>query len=174
MDNTEIKNKTIALYKDSGWKKFFAHIRFWDAPLTELERYIPKSGTIIELGCGDGILSNYLALSSKDRKVIGIDIDKKRIKEANKKLSNTKFVLGDIRKSEIPDADTIVISHVLHHFSSFEEQEKVINHCYKKLKKNGKLIIMEILVKNNLKYLNGWIFDHFLVPIFFEKRAGRP
>lgn len=166
----DAKSRTLALYKKSGVKRIFSYIRFWDAPLVELERLVPKKGIITELGCGDGILSNFLALSSPEREVIGIEIDSERLKAADRGLKNAKYIFGDIRRKEIPASDAIIISHVLHHLSSYEEQEEIIRACRKKLKKNGVLIILEIYVTASPKYALGWFFDHFLVPIFFEGR----
>lgn len=162
--------KTINLYKNLGWKYIFSYIRFWDAPLQELEKHIPKKGTFVELGCGDGILSNFLAITSKDRKIIGIDNDKKRVKTAKRGLANTMYISGDIREIDIPQSDGIIISHVLHHLSSYKQQEDLLKICRQKIKSNGNIYILEIYKNKNFKYLLGWFFDHFLVPIFFEKK----
>ena len=164
------KEETISLYIKSGWKSIFSHIRFWDAPLVEVEKLIPKKGIITELGCGDGIFSNYLAVSAPGRQVLGIDIDKNRITVADKGLKNTKYVFGDIRKITIPLSDTLILFHVLHHLGSHKEQEGLIRACKRKLKKNGVLLIVEIHMVPSFKYALGWFFDHFLVPVFFEKR----
>ena len=170
MKYNNYKQQTSDLYKDLGWKSFFSKIRFWDAPLVELERYVPKEGTITELGCGDGILSNYIALTSNKRIVLGIDNDKKRVSTANRGLKNAKYLYGDIRTTPIPKSDVIIISHVLHHLSSYNDQVEVLERCKKHLNKEGKIIILEIFIESSLKYALGWFFDHFLVPIFFEKR----
>lgn len=132
-----MKNKyvsqTISLYKNLGWKYLFSFIRFWDAPIVEFEKHIPQKGTFVELGCGDGILSNYLALSSKERLIMGVDSDKKRIEIAKRGLENAKYRMGDIRKIDIPNSDGIIISHVLHHLSSHKEQEDLLKICKKNL-----------------------------------------
>jgi 2-polyprenyl-3-methyl-5-hydroxy-6-metoxy-1,4-benzoquinol methylase len=121
------------------------------------------------MGCGEGINSNFLALTSDKRKIVGIEIDKKRVAIADKKIPNTSFDVGDATKS-IPKADAIIFFHVLHHFNSYTEQEKVIENCYKALKKGGKLLIVEIDPKPSLKYWTCWVFDHFFVPWVFEGR----
>ena len=169
MKNKYVK-KTINLYKNLGWKYIFSYIRFWDAPIVEFEKYIPKKGNFVELGCGDGILSNYLAITSEQRFIHGIDTDKIRLKSAKRGLHNTKYTHGDIRKVTIPNCDGIIISHVLHHLSSYGEQEELLKICKNKLAKGGSLYILEIYKNFSIKYLIGWFFDHFLVPIFFEKR----
>lgn len=76
----------------NGWKSIFAKLRFWYAPCREVEELIPVSGTVVDLGCGEGIFSNYIGLASKPRKVIGIEIDKNRIKVADHRISNVNFM----------------------------------------------------------------------------------
>lgn len=166
--------QTIKLYSGLGWKSLFAKIRFWDAPYLELEALVPKTGKIIDLGCGDGIFANFLALASSGREVYGIEINKSRIKDANRGIKNTKFLHGDITQRDIPYADAVVLVHVLHHLSSFSEQEKMIRKCKSKLKKRGKLIIAEAEPKFSLKFFITWFTDHFLVPWVFESELYSP
>lgn len=166
----EVVNKVTSLYKNLGWKRFFARARFWYAPYIEVEHLVPASGKIVDLGCGEGILTNYLGLASKNRQVLGIEIDKKRIRDSNRGVNNVEFRLGDITKTNIPQCDGIVIFQVLHHLRSHELQEEVIKHCTSSLKRGGKLIIVEIYVGFSLAYFLTWIADHLLVAWFFEKK----
>lgn len=170
-------NKTIKLYSRLRWKDWFARIRFWDAPYQEVEKLIPKKGEIIDLGCGEGIFTNYLALKSKNRKIFGIDKDGKKIKQARfaaSVLTNVKFVNGDVTSKEIPNADIIIMFHLLHHLNSYKSQEELVRKCVGKIKKRGKLIIVEAEPKFSFKYLITWATDHFLVPWLFEKRLYSP
>jgi len=66
-------------------------------------------------------------------------MDRNRLKVANRGLPNTKFILGDANKADIPKADAIVLVHLLHHLDSFGKQETLIKECRLKLRKNGKL-----------------------------------
>lgn len=168
-DNDNIK-KLISLYKNNKFLK----IRFWDAPYLEVESFIPQKGFIIDLGCGDGFFANYLALASKNRDICGIEINRIRIKDANKGLKNTKFINGDITKKEIPKADAILLFHVLHHLNSYSQQEKLLKKCLQKIKKGGKLLIIEVEPKISYKYLLAWLVDHFLVPWIFDKKLYSP
>src|SRR5438552_3620639 len=95
MNIYEAITETIDLYSTFRWKSFFSKIRFWDAPYVEVEKLIPKKGKIVDLGCGEGIFTNFLALSSSKRNIIGIELDKKRIEEANRGLKNASFKFGD-------------------------------------------------------------------------------
>ena len=169
--------KALSLYSNIGWKKWFSKIRFWDAPYIELEHMIPQNGNILDIGCGEGVFTNYLAIRSKKRNLIGIDADNQRIthaQEASIKLSNATFIEGDVTKLELPSADIIIMVHVLHHLSSFFDQVKLIKQCKKKLKSSGKLIIVEVEPKASFKYFVTWLTDHFLVPLLFEHKLYSP
>lgn len=170
----KIINETINLYSDTGWKSLFTKWKFWEEPYEELEKLIPDHGKIIDLGCGEGILANFLALSSNKRKVLGFEIDKTRLFVANRNIPNTQFKQADITKLTIPSCDVITLFHVLHHLDSYEEQEEVLKSCFKALKKNGKLLIVDVEIKPSIKYWTCWLADHFLVPWVFEKRFYTP
>ena len=169
MNNVLIK-KTIGLYSDNKFVNIFSRIRFWDAPFEEINKLAPNSGVILDLGCGDGILSNYLALNNKQRKLIGIELNKNRVSRADRGLKNTKFIYGNVLTKSFPKADIILLTHLLHHLPSKLDQEKLIIKCKKNLNPNGKLIITEVIEKPFLKYIISWLVDAFVVPILFEKK----
>lgn len=165
---------TIQLYKNNGWKSLFAKIRFWDAPYFQAESLIPKKGVVVELGCGEGLFSNFLAVCSKDRQILGFELDMKRVKIADRGLNNTFFKCADVTRINIPKANTIVMMHLLHHLVSKKDQVDLLTKSYKALPKGGKLIIVEVEPKKSLKYLVTWCTDHFLVPWLFEGRLYSP
>src|SRR5260221_7765305 len=76
--------KIIDLYSTTAYTRNFVKFRFWFGPLHELNRLVPRKGVILDLGSGEGILANFLAVNSVKRKMIGIEINKSRVKEANK------------------------------------------------------------------------------------------
>lgn len=155
---------TKKLYQSLGWPTIFTHIRFFTAPYEKLEQLIPEKGFIIDLGCGYGIFSNFLGLIGPQRQVLGIELDSGKIKFANRGVANVKFLKADITKITLKKADVILLIHVLHHLNSFQEQEKLLTECKKKLTRNGELIIAEVDKKPILKYILGWIADKLLYP----------
>lgn len=170
MENSDDLTKVIKLYQTGGFAGTFSKIRIWDAPLKIIEKLTAKKGVIVDLGCGDGLIANYLALNSPNRKVLGIELNPVRAKEAKKGIQNTEFRQGDILKEDFPPADTILLVHVLHHLSSYEIQVELINRCKTKLNKDGKLIIVEINQHPLLKYILTWAVDVIIFPILFEKK----
>lgn len=109
-------------------------------PLDEIDRALPNRGTIIDLGCGQGIIAKHVA-RNKNRTVIGVDLDAKRLEKST--LANLRFELADIRKYNLKGADAVILSDVLHHISLID-QARVLENIKKSLKKEGLLIIKEI------------------------------
>ncbi len=164
--DSNIKN-TVSLYKSKGFGGLSANIRFWDSPLVFVETITPDKGKILDLGCGEGVLTNYLALCKPSRSIIGMEISH-RIKLANHGLKNVKFLQGNVLKDDLPACDVIITSHLLHHLPSQKSQEELIKKCYQRLEKGGKLIILEINREFSFRYFIVWITDVFIVPILFE------
>ena len=160
----------INLYAGNVWEAFLSKFKFWEEPYEVVNKMLLPSGTITELGCGEGLLSNYLALSSPKRKIIGYEIAPERLKRAKKGVRNTLYYVGDIIEISYPLSDAVILFHVLHHLPSKDAQEKVLLKVKKSLNERGKMIIVEVHVKPTIKYIAAWIADHFLVPWVFEKK----
>lgn len=159
MDN---KKKTINLYKGNIRVWFFTIIRFWTGSFSKLDKYIPKSGTIIDLGSGYGIFSNYLALLSPKRTIVGVDTDIHKISQAYKGITNTSFKTGDATKMKFKNVAGVIIHDVLHHLNSYQEQENLVKDCKNMLKKDGILLIVEVDKKPIIKWILGRIADFIM------------
>lgn len=108
-----------------------------------LEQYLPKNGLIVDLGCGYGIISHLLSFSNPSRKLIGFDVSQNRIKSAQKTQSDrVNFQLADIKEAQIPTCNAIVIIDILY-LLPYQDQERVLIKCFKKLDQDGALIIKD-------------------------------
>lgn len=99
---------------------------------------IPK--LMIDLGCGDGVLTEDLQMNSL--KILAIDFDINRILKIKDKTGlNTKLLVSDVTHLALKDssADIILIHHVIEHVDSPDEE--VINNCRDILRQGGYLII---------------------------------
>ncbi|MCP2621208.1 class I SAM-dependent methyltransferase [Candidatus Aminicenantes bacterium AC-334-E05] len=133
-----------------------------------MEKYFPRRGEIIDLGCGNGLFTNLLKLGSKERKITGYDLDEKKIQIARKtqEISNSgiNFYHADILKIDYPESDVFCLSDVLY-LIPYKQQYLILKKCYSSLRKNGLLVIKEIDTKPKWKYLWNFFQETFAVKI---------
>jgi 2-polyprenyl-3-methyl-5-hydroxy-6-metoxy-1,4-benzoquinol methylase len=141
-------------------KSSYEFLRELILPIDEINNAIPKSGKIIDFGCGQGQIAYFLS-RQLNRQVIGIDANYKRLPKYTQK--NLTFKKADITKLSIEKINGAVLSDVLHHLS-LKNQNKLLEKIYKNLEKNGVLIIKEIdtgeFIRSNLSRL----WDFILYP----------
>ncbi len=126
--------------------KAYARLRWRFCPFAEIESFAPKKARVIDMGCGFGLLANYLALTSEDRDVLGIDLSEERIASALDTIGDRKninFIRADIKNVNIADCDIVVMTDFLHHIS-FERQEALLKDIFMRLKSGGRLILQDI------------------------------
>ena len=150
----EARRRLFRLYAGRGWTSVFCWLRYWHANVPGVEAYIPADGTIVDLGCGHGVLANYLALRSPRRRVIGFDLDEHRIAVAQSVgLPNAGFHCQDLFDTEPVPCDVMVLADVLHHLSSHEAGEELLARCCERLPDDGLLVVKEIVQRPLWKYL---------------------
>lgn len=100
--------------------------------------FIPKVNTLLDIGCGDGVLMHFI--HGRVKRVYGIDNSQKELQKANKLGFKTKLV--NLDKEDIPfkanDFDCITCLDVIEHVY---DPTKLLSEIHRVLKKNGKLII---------------------------------
>lgn len=110
-------------------------------------RYLPAgSKSILELGCGTGLLTEKLFKTCPKAAVTGIDISEEMLAVARKKpgLSGALFLARDIRRAWPGRGyDAIVSSLCLHHLS-LQERGKVIHRACRSLRPGGRFICGDI------------------------------
>lgn len=100
---------------------------------------------ILDLGCGDGKLEEYLSLYFKDSFIEGIDVSTESIKIAeSKKILNSNFKSYDgINIPYCDDTfDLVIIAQVLHHVD-IPNHLPLLKEINRVLKLNGKIYIFE-------------------------------
>jgi len=136
----------LKLYKNVSLKyKFYTLIRSAVCPFDEIEKFVPAGKSrMLDCGCGHGIFSNLLAMKSDKRHVIGIDINRDKIKVANSTLGlrkNIEFKVGNLRETEvIKDIRCFTFIDVLCYIPLGEKKE-LLKKIYNILPVGGTLII---------------------------------
>lgn len=73
--------EVLAAYASIGSPRARLHttIRWWTCPIAPLDPLLPTEGDFLEIGCGHGLVSAYLATRAPERRVTGVDIDAAKI-----------------------------------------------------------------------------------------------
>lgn len=155
------------IYKPQGlFKAIWIIVRILILPYAKLDKMVPKVGTVVDIGCGNGGLTNYLALKSSKRNLMGVDLSKERISlaiESVKNRKNIKFIFGDATKISLPKVDCYIMVDVLHHIP-FPDQEKLLEFLSKSLNKDSVLIIKDVDPSDKIPFLFGHIIEKLLYP----------
>jgi len=162
---SKIPSELFDFYSNLGLRAaVYARLRWRLCPFEEIERHVPREGTIIDIGCGYGLLANLLALRSSRRDVTGIDLSVGRISIAQKTTDNRKkiqFKLMDALDFELGEYSTVIMSDFLHHIDC-EAQKELLARCYQELVPGGLLIIEEVDNRPLWKYWFAIMSDKIL------------
>lgn len=96
--------------------------------------------TLIDLGCGDGVLTANIG--TRGLKVMGTDIDLDRVRKAvSHSASGESYAVSDVMRPPFRagSADIVLIHHVIEHLEG--NDGNVLSECYRLLKGGGYLIV---------------------------------
>lgn len=99
------------------------------------------SGTVVDLGCGYGMVLSFAAFGDSSRRLVGCDLDAHRIAVARQALSalNADLSVADVRSFDLPPAGLILILDVLQYLPA-DEQLGLLKRCCLALVPEGSLI----------------------------------
>jgi 2-polyprenyl-3-methyl-5-hydroxy-6-metoxy-1,4-benzoquinol methylase len=119
------------------------HGRAFLSDLAFVDRYVPRHGYIVDLGCGHGLFANLLAEAAATRRVLGIDIDERKIEVARATIQGreeVRFEVGDIVHEAPPKCDAVTIIDVLYLLPP-SDQEAVLRKAAGALVENAPLVV---------------------------------
>jgi len=120
----------------------------WDL----LKKYFNKDATVLDIGCGNGRLSEFFTYHS----YTGIDISKNLIELAKKERSskNTHFKVGNFHHLPSSTYDIIVSIAAFHHLPSPQSRKKALVEVKKTLTDDGIFIFSVWNLLHTEKYQN--------------------
>ena len=148
----------------SPWESFYLRTRWRLCPFELVESHVPRKGTVLDFGCGYGMLSNFLALKSPARRVFGIDLNRARIEVAKRSSTGhpeISFQLGDVRDFQGIPFDAVVMTDVLHHIDDDNVRVllRIIRSC---LSDHGTLLVLDVDRSPLPKFYTTYLIDRLL------------
>lgn len=139
----DLLRRVLALYDGSPpAERLFVRARAFLSDLTVIERHAPRSGPILDLGCGHGLVTNLLALGAAERDVRGIDIDEAKIAAARRTVggrTNVRFEVADATGLEDGPYAAITVADVFYLIPP-AEQRRLLASCARMLAPDGVLL----------------------------------
>ena len=135
----------------SNWATF-GRDRYWKK---EILNKIDRPSSVLDLGCGTGILTRIIALKFPQSKIVGLEISKSYLKIAEKKsFPNISFIHEDAEKMNLDcKFDYICSSYI----PKYCNPKILVKRCIKHLNLNGCIILHDFAYPKN-----------FLVKIFWR------
>jgi len=121
-----------------------------DIELKKIDEFVNlENKKILEVGCGDGRLSSFIA--SKARELIAIDPDASRIETAKKMVQGADFRIGSGESLDFPEEsfDLVFFSFSLHH----QNGRSALSEAKRVLKPGGEILIIEPTVTSEYTQL---------------------
>ena len=154
--------------------RLFVHGRAFLSDLAFIERFVPKTGFIVDLGCGHGLFACVLREASDTRRVLGIDLDPRKIAVARGAVRDTqwlRFEVGDIVADPPPKCDAVTLVDVLY-LLPYDAQEQVLRNAASALGEGGPLIVKAQERRTDPRYALTYAQEMITVSLGFT-RGGR-
>jgi len=139
-------------------------------------KLIPPDSKIIDIGCGNGSLLQKL--SSKIKYGLGVDVNKKKIKFANKRvkkrgLNNLEFKVINSGKLNLKENFEIAIAIFAIHEMSYRTQIKTLKNMSKIAKK---IILVDYVWPKSIKekiliYMDEHLAGHYKKFLSYRKKG---
>ena len=140
-----LRRKVRRLYRYQGI--YIEQFAYWkmklDPMFASLNEVVPREGFILDLGCGYGLVTHWLAFGTNQRTLLGVDFDENKIRAARRSAPNhprVRFELQDIFDWDYPASDVVLLMDVLHYWTP-EKQQLILNKARRALRPGGRLLL---------------------------------
>jgi len=122
-----------------------------------------KNKSVLEIGCGNGVQTNYIFNKYQPSQIIGIDLNPGNIAIANQNIAspevcNIHFVVDDAQALRNIKSNTIDVVLNIESAFHYPNKKAFLKEIHRVLRPGGQFLIADILTKNhnNFLYKRGW------------------
>ncbi len=162
--------QSLSLYRNqSPGVRLHTRLRAWSAPLDAVVAALPREGSLLDVGCGHGLISNEVALRSPLARVLGVDLSETKIASARATVgarTNVEFRIAALEVVPESGFDAVSLIDVLYlvpqgSWNSF------LRTCLEKLRPGGIFVLKEIGTEP------WWKFERLKLQEFMSTRILR-
>ena len=140
--------RLLSLYAGaSASARAHVRVRWATCPFPAVAAQLPAGGRVLEVGCGHGLLSLYLALTSPAREVHGIDVDEDKLAAARGAAARggLSCTFERVEGGGLPHGpwDAVAIVDVLYLLAA-DDQKVLLAACAAALAPGGALVVKEM------------------------------
>lgn len=127
--------------------RFHVRMRWLSCPFEGVAKHVPAHGRVLDLGCGHGLFSIYLAASGPARRVMGIDVDEHKLAIARRAalVHGLHVEFQSVAGESAPDDqwDAITVVDVLYLLGE-EAAVRLLREAVARLAPHGVLVVKEM------------------------------
>jgi 2-polyprenyl-3-methyl-5-hydroxy-6-metoxy-1,4-benzoquinol methylase len=131
--------------------RFHVAMRWRSCPFPEVEAAVPRAGRILDVGCGHGLFPLYLAATSPERSVVGVDVDAAKLVSARRAADVAGLPVTFAESAPEGPWDAITIVDVLYLLGEGPALD-LLRGLAAELAPGGVLAVKEIDVRPRWKY----------------------
>lgn len=136
-------------------------------PLDYLIDAVPDGSSVLDIGCGAGVLLVSLAMAGKISHGVGLDLSQKAISVAQQVATSQSLPLNFHVNEKNGTFDVVLLIDVLHHIPSVDQKNFMCN-ALKKVKPGGRLIVKDMTHKPRWQKWGNQIHDLILARQFIH------
>lgn len=163
--------RALDLYRNqSRGVRLHTALRAWSAPLDAVVGAIPETAkSLLDVGCGHGLVANEFALRHPDARVLGIDLSDTKIAAAAASIGgrpNLEF--RHVALQNVPERgfDAVSLVDVLY-LVPVAEWTPFLRHCFTRLAPGGTFVLKEVVTEPR------WKFERIKLQEFISTRVVR-
>jgi len=162
--------RALDLYRNQSLgTRLHTRLRAWSAPLDAVVAALPQGGSLLDIGCGHGLIANEAALRNPQGRVLGIDLSETKIASARASVgsrTNVEFRLAALEDLPESEFDAVTLIDVLYLVPA-GSWPGFLRRCFETLAPGGLFVLKEIGTEPR------WKFERLKLQEFMSTRVLR-